>query len=139
MSVCLRKMIFFKQKTAYEMRISDWSSDVCSSDLRRVARALGHGDRQRVMPQRLAYPARPLPGNRRQGEVEAVVRQLRASNGICPAGQDGMGLRLFGPLQGEHVGELDRKSVVSGKSVSVRVDLGGRRIIKKKKKLTTKI
>src|SRR3546814_3981939 len=30
---------FFKQKTAYEMRISDWSSDVCSSDLAR-ARAL---------------------------------------------------------------------------------------------------
>src|SRR3546814_4720001 len=28
---------FFKQKTAYEMRISDWSSDVCSSDLRRFA------------------------------------------------------------------------------------------------------
>src|SRR3546814_1327013 len=33
---------FFKQKTAYEMRISDWSSDVCSSDLAgdRVAFAL---------------------------------------------------------------------------------------------------
>src|SRR3546814_16250443 len=30
---------FFKQKTAYEMRISDWSSDVCSSDLARLARA----------------------------------------------------------------------------------------------------
>src|SRR3546814_7518726 len=30
---------FFKQKTAYEMRISDWSSDVCSSDLK--ARAAG--------------------------------------------------------------------------------------------------
>src|SRR3546814_12910108 len=28
---------FFKQKTAYEMRISDWSSDVCSSDLRAIA------------------------------------------------------------------------------------------------------
>src|SRR3546814_10079516 len=28
---------FFKQKTAYEMRISDWSSDVCSSDLMRLA------------------------------------------------------------------------------------------------------
>src|SRR3546814_10494820 len=28
---------FFKQKTAYEMRISDWSSDVCSSDLGRGA------------------------------------------------------------------------------------------------------
>src|SRR3546814_4386645 len=27
---------FFKQKTAYEMRISDWSSDVCSSDLRAI-------------------------------------------------------------------------------------------------------
>src|SRR3546814_8214932 len=34
---------FFKQKTAYEMRISDWSSDVCSSDLatRIVIRAIG--------------------------------------------------------------------------------------------------
>src|SRR3546814_4939932 len=29
---------FFKQKTAYEMRISDWSSDVCSSDLMREER-----------------------------------------------------------------------------------------------------
>src|SRR3546814_19706406 len=28
---------FFKQKTAYEMRISDWSSDVCSSDLKHAA------------------------------------------------------------------------------------------------------
>src|SRR3546814_8477032 len=32
-------VFFFKQKTAYEMRISDWSSDVCSSDL------FGGGDR----------------------------------------------------------------------------------------------
>src|SRR3546814_4773690 len=31
---------FFKQKTAYEMRISDWSSDVCSSDLRAPGRAV---------------------------------------------------------------------------------------------------
>src|SRR3546814_7424207 len=30
---CLTLVFFFKQKTAYEMRISDWSSDVCSSDL----------------------------------------------------------------------------------------------------------
>src|SRR3546814_18910947 len=30
-------VFFFKQKTAYEMRISDWSSDVCSSDLRGLA------------------------------------------------------------------------------------------------------
>src|SRR3546814_3040340 len=37
MDVCLDVVrywfVFFKQKTAYEMRISDWSSDVCSSDL----------------------------------------------------------------------------------------------------------
>src|SRR3546814_5457455 len=32
-------VFFFKQKTAYEMRISDWSSDVCSSDLRDRNRA----------------------------------------------------------------------------------------------------
>src|SRR3546814_1604648 len=31
--VCFSYFFFFKQKTAYEMRISDWSSDVCSSDL----------------------------------------------------------------------------------------------------------
>src|SRR3546814_18964355 len=31
--LCLCLFFFFKQKTAYEMRISDWSSDVCSSDL----------------------------------------------------------------------------------------------------------
>src|SRR3546814_1597235 len=33
-------IFFFKQKTAYEVRISDWSSDVCSSDLRRTALAI---------------------------------------------------------------------------------------------------
>src|SRR3546814_7651634 len=32
----LKIFFFFKQKTAYEMRISDWSSDVCSSDLPRL-------------------------------------------------------------------------------------------------------
>src|SRR3546814_1285476 len=32
-ALVLTSLLFFKQKTAYEMRISDWSSDVCSSDL----------------------------------------------------------------------------------------------------------
>src|SRR3546814_3996293 len=32
--MCSILFVFFKQKTAYEMRISDWSSDVCSSDLK---------------------------------------------------------------------------------------------------------
>src|SRR3546814_1564506 len=34
-------MFFFKQKTAYEVRISDWSSDVCSSDLEKGVKAIG--------------------------------------------------------------------------------------------------
>src|SRR3546814_9496325 len=34
-------VVFFKQKTAYEMRISDWSSDVCSSDLLMAKDILG--------------------------------------------------------------------------------------------------
>src|SRR3546814_15641159 len=34
---------FFKQKTAYEMRISDWSSDVCSSDLLQFGAQTGNG------------------------------------------------------------------------------------------------
>src|SRR3546814_4995054 len=53
-------VFFFKQKTAYEMRISDWSSDVCSSDLRvpnrfelvllaaERARQLGRGEPQMI-------------------------------------------------------------------------------------------
>src|SRR3546814_5701279 len=39
---------FFKQKTAYEMRISDWSSDVCSSDLAEADEQHGEGDRDDV-------------------------------------------------------------------------------------------
>src|SRR3546814_1016416 len=40
---------FFKQKTAYEMRISDWSSDVCSSDLKAEDRDQALSDIYRVM------------------------------------------------------------------------------------------
>src|SRR3546814_20071982 len=46
---------FFKQKTAYEMRISDWSSDVCSSDL---ASGLGAGAAAGTAPARSAAPSR---------------------------------------------------------------------------------
>src|SRR3546814_6465445 len=35
-------VFFFKQKTAYEMRISDWSSDVCSSDLMKIGVMYGN-------------------------------------------------------------------------------------------------
>src|SRR3546814_5313034 len=47
-------VFFFKQKTAYEMRISDWSSDVCSSDLRCNQR-LDHGQEKEHL--RLSLPA----------------------------------------------------------------------------------
>src|SRR3546814_8268488 len=39
-------LFFFKQKTAYEMRISDWSSDVCSSDLSGRSEKRGGGERR---------------------------------------------------------------------------------------------
>src|SRR3546814_5874964 len=41
---------FFKQKTAYEMRISDWSSDVCSSDLARDGKLMA------IFGESLRYP-----------------------------------------------------------------------------------
>src|SRR3546814_538623 len=40
---------FFKQKTAYEMRISDWSSDVCSSDLFQTRRRYSLNAREEVI------------------------------------------------------------------------------------------
>src|SRR3546814_12394202 len=47
-SICCIFFFFFKQKTAYDMRISDWSSDVCSSDL-----TLAYDDRDnRIRPTR---------------------------------------------------------------------------------------
>src|SRR3546814_798255 len=49
-------MFIFKKKTAYDMRISDWSSDVCSSDLRAVRRLAG--------PLRLLLPALPAHDRR---------------------------------------------------------------------------
>src|SRR3546814_5251199 len=63
---------FFKQKTAYEMRISDWSSDVCSSDLSTGRRRTAW---QREELQGLA-PAPPA-----WQPVAAPSRQLRGSRG----------------------------------------------------------
>src|SRR3546814_4785418 len=51
-----RVFFFFKQKTAYEMRISDWSSDVCSSDLpQQVHQALAFVDHHGVRTERYPY------------------------------------------------------------------------------------
>src|SRR3546814_19756948 len=108
----LMVIFFFKHKTAYEVRISDWSSDVCSSDLP----ACGVG----------------AVGIDDQAGVDDVLLRLRhllgTADGDRRPGADMHGQAVF-PL---HFRRPARKSVVEGKSVSVRVDLGGRRIIKKK-------
>src|SRR3546814_13455700 len=93
------------------MRISDWSSDVCSSDL-----PLATGPRRHPG----APPARRE--HRHGGARHAELRPHRAAPGASA--------RRLALGQGRG----DRKSVVSGKSVAVRVDLGGRRNIKKKKR-----
>src|SRR3546814_9789013 len=65
--------LFFKQKTAYEMRISDWSSDVCSSDLaERQQHRVGHGAQHRV----------ELLGRADQIDVQPRHRQRRRERQI---------------------------------------------------------
>src|SRR3546814_12720218 len=66
---------FFKQKTAYDMRISDWSSDVCSSDLdRRLetggSRILGQRGARNCAPEPLGVDLLPDAGLRRLDGVE---------------------------------------------------------------------
>src|SRR2546430_13388800 len=91
-------VFFFASRRRHTRFDCDWSSDVCSSDLR-VARELVGGLHRRA-------PARP--------------------GGQAPEAQDPRTL-----LEGDGPPDIgDRKSVVEGK----RVDLGGRRIIKKKKR-----
>src|SRR3546814_21118138 len=106
------------------MRISDWSSDVCSSDL-----AAG-----RLRTGRPAFPLAlhdAVPGRERASRARRFGRS--AGGG---AGDHGPAARQeavdAAAAFGRRAGAEDRKSVVWGESVSVRVDLGGRRIIKKK-------
>src|SRR3546814_1870052 len=77
----------FKQKTAYEMRISDWSSDVCSSDL--VARKAE--DRPDILVSASAQPAAFRPTilsdwTRRVAGRKAVV--LMEKSGVDPRAID---------------------------------------------------
>src|SRR3546814_13911887 len=105
-------LFFFKQKTAYEVRINDWSSDVCSSDpLEAVAtakRIFAKGCAIEVLHPRRRYD----PGRHPEAAVTALdfVEEARRA-------------------------KSDRKRVVLGKSVSVRVDLGGRRNLQRYKAL----
>src|SRR3546814_11566801 len=99
------------------MRISDWSSDVCSSDL--------FAEDLEVDAVIVAPAPRSCVGDVFQIDG-VVIGDPKAAAHDRP---------VLGELQREtpDLEPRDRKSVVQGKSVSVRVDLGGRRIIKKKK------
>src|SRR3546814_14889616 len=118
----------FKQKTAYEMRISDWSSDVCSSDL-----ATGTGG---------AGGAGGAAGNGGNGGT-ATAGVATGTGGAGGAGGNGGAggagnggaLRSGATTDAAGAGTLDRKRVVSGTSVSVRVDSGRRRNFNKKQQI----
>src|SRR3546814_1968723 len=85
---------FFKQKTAYEMRISDWSSDVCSSDLatvclRQIAMRHRSPARSHRSPAALRHHRRyPRVGMRptSAGDLRGARRDPRAH---CPRAQTG--------------------------------------------------
>src|SRR3546814_8413826 len=72
---------FFKQKTAYEMRISDWSSDVCSSDLHVIPQGIQHVGRIRAI---LEAPNSDLPTLMRE-ECLAMLDQIAVLNGWIDA------------------------------------------------------
>src|SRR3546814_14526360 len=97
------------------MRISDWSSDVCSSDLKPI----------RIGKRDMAVAACEAMGWAVPDSVVWFVQRVEAAKQRVLKARE---------LKNEvEERKEDRKSVVSGKSVSVRVDLGGRRIITTKK------
>src|SRR3546814_15813164 len=110
------------------MRISDWSSDVCSSDLQCGA----------CQPCHQCTPAEPEQGAR--GDIFADACGTGAALILCrfAHGRDLHKIKVIEQADPSdacnHMQPAkDRKSVVTGKRVSVRVDLGVRRLIKKKK------
>src|SRR3546814_17047170 len=90
--VCAVVLFFFKQKTAYEMRISDWSSDVCSSDLvaADVSADTGLAAQRRAVLDRADYRLRPHYRALRRDDVDgppvraAAVSGNRVRTGVSP-------------------------------------------------------
>src|SRR3546814_4349170 len=71
---------FFKQKTAYEMRISDWSSDVCSSDLQMVE--IFDDDRRFEPGHPVMDEQRELPDRPMRLQFLAMARRIGADHAI---------------------------------------------------------
>src|SRR3546814_18623998 len=121
-------ILFFKQKTAYECRCSDWSSDVCSSELVDVT----------VLEDKLSRIVRNWQDDLREELVaaEGEERGLKTANRYGRALPTGY-IEQVTP----EIAARDRQNAVMGKRVSERIDLGGRRIIKKnnKRKIQKKI
>src|SRR3546814_17204833 len=125
------------------MRISDWSSDVCSSDLTRSSRPLkrSRSERRRQMPDLLDLAGESLDG--RIVQAGAVRRQhgLVSFQRLCSYPLIAQHIKWNALIQERvvrtaevvDIGYLrtERKRVGGGKSVSVPVDLGGRRVLKK--------
>src|SRR3546814_11724187 len=124
--------LFFKQKTAYEMRIRDWSSDVCSSDLFAARRSAGDAD---PALRRVAAFDQPLGHVHEVGEgVGALVQlpvqiPLLAEVVAAPDMRPREGAAAVQQRQGAGGAARTRKSVVRGKGVSDRCDAraGGNR------------
>src|SRR3546814_2829522 len=111
-SICVVYFFFFKQKTAYEMRISDWSSDVCSSDL---SGAMAAGDlclpRSRRIPSSRPRVPRPRKTELSGRYLAARVAYALVSGARYPAPRISRGdVMLRSMFLGAAL--LDRKSVV---------------------------
>src|SRR3546814_12756919 len=136
---------FFKQKTAYEMRISDWSSDVCSSDLREAARRTLAADLDADIADHVMHHEQWM---RAQGTLQPLAEQrVKLETASYGAGRaslidvaDAFAALAAATLttvdreakvaaDGAGLNFTDRKRVGKGKGGSVRVDLGGRHII----------
>src|SRR3546814_17084663 len=116
--LCSIIFFFFKQKTAYEMRISAWSSDVCSSDLDRVGRARG------ALPEEIEEPII----KKVEADARAIVYLAFSSDRHSP-----LEISDYADRYVQARLQSDRKRVVEGKGVSVRVVLSVSRMHKKTK------
>src|SRR3546814_13874900 len=107
------------------MRISDWSSDVCSSDLTENYQLLfgGSGAEDASLAKIVG------PGFDEDGIFDAVEKATDVYKSLRPEGERYLDTYRRAGMQPST--EADRKSVVWGKRVSVRLDLVGRRNIQK--------